>query len=71
MTRYPVLLITPNGDTRVYRSIRAAARVLSGNGGQATRKAITEAINVDGGSFVGTSGVFATFTNHPGSIRRR
>lgn len=57
-----VLTIGPNGGTKVYSSLRAASRALSGNGTDALRSTITRRVN-NGGGFIG--GVWVQATNYP------
>ena len=67
MTPDRVLAVGPNGGAMVYSSVRAAARALSGTGGEGPRAAITNRA-YEGGGFVGN--VYVQFTNHPGGISR-
>lgn len=62
-----VLTIGPNGGAKVYSSLRAASRALSGLGTDSLRSTITRRID-DGGGFVG--GVWVESTNYPVGIRR-
>ena len=62
-----ILAIGPNGGSVVYKSVRAAARALSGTGSEGPRKAITNRVWT-GGGYVGD--VWVQLTNHPGGIRR-
>lgn len=51
-TRLPVLAIGPSRSARVFTSLRAASRALSGDGSDRLRGTITNRIN-DGGGIVG------------------
>lgn len=62
-----VLTIGPNGGAKVYSSLRAASRALSGLGTDSLRSTITRRVD-DGGGFVG--GVWVESTNYPVGIRR-
>lgn len=57
-----VLTIGPNKGVKVYGSIRAASRALSGDGTDSLRRTITRRIDV-GGGYVG--GVWVEATNYP------
>lgn len=57
MQTIPVLTVGENGSARVYSSIRAAARVLSGDGTDRSRTTIGTRIS-EGGGYVG--GVWVT-----------
>jgi len=53
MQTIPVLTVGLNGNARVYSSIRAASRVLSGDGTERNRTAIASRIAIGGGYFGG------------------
>lgn len=62
MTPEKVLVVGPNGAAAVYSSIRAASRVLSGDGSDARRRTITRRLD-DGGGYVGNTWVQTTDLN--------
>lgn len=57
-----VLTIGPNNGVKVYGSLRAASRALSGNGSDALRRTIARRLD-DGGGYVGN--VWVEPTNYP------
>ena len=57
MTNTPVIAISATGRATVYNSIRAASRVLTGNGTDSLRSSIARHVS-NGGGFVGN--VFVT-----------
>lgn len=57
-----VLTIGPNNGLKIYSSIRAASRALSGTGKDSLRRTITRRLD-NGGGFVG--GVWVEPSNYP------
>lgn len=66
-TSIKVMVTGPNGGTTVYKSIRSAARALSGTGTDGPRTAVADAV-WNGGGFVRNNWV--QITNHPGGVAR-
>lgn len=58
---HSVLAITPTRQVRVFKSLRAASRALSGNGTDAVRSTITRRCDL-GGGYIGNNWVqYSTF----------
>ena len=64
MSSYSVLAISPSKQARVYSSVRAASRVLSGTGTDRRRNTVTRRCD-EGGGYVGN--VWVQYTNMPAS----
>lgn len=62
-----ILTVGPNGGAKVYSSVRAASRALSGTGTDSLRSTILRRVDV-GGGFVGN--VWVQSTNYPVGIVR-
>lgn len=59
---YSVLTITPTRQARVYKSLRAASRALSGTGTDSVRSTITRRCD-QGGGYIGKNWVqYTTFS---------
>ena len=68
MSKETILTLGPNGGAKVYTSLRATSRALSGIGSDKLRRTITRRCE-SGGGFVGD--VWVEYTNYPAGIRRK
>lgn len=67
MSNDRVLTIGPNGGVKVYSSLRATSRALSGTGSDSLRSTITRRLD-NGGGYVGD--VWVQSTTYPVGISR-